>query len=497
MSRLCLCLTGSTLKENREMCLKYASQVDLVEIRADFLEPGELPQLHTFPGQVQVPCILTIRRQADGGRFKKSEQERVNLLRRAATGRYAFVDIEEDLHIPALEEEIRARGGRLIRSIHETGGLTASIPALRTRIETLERSASDLPKAAFMINSTAELVRLVELCRELDGREKIVIGMGSYGFATRVLAEKLGSYLTFCSPPAGTRQAAKGHTDPETMNGVYRFSEIGRDTRVLGIIGNPIMHSFSPLIHNRGLSLLGLDAVYIPLHVDRVPDFFKLADSLSIQGVSVTIPHKQAVIPFLSDRDPTVQAVGACNTIVRREAGWYGTNTDVYGFLHPLLEKVSRRPAPAAKAATVIGAGGAARSIVYALTREGWKLLILNRTPSRAQALAGEFDCAWASLDERGAAQIGRHSDLIVQTTSSGMEPDTTGDPLPWYTFGGHEIVYEIIYNPVETRLLDRAKRAGCDVIYGKHMLAAQAMGQFELFTNCEYPAPEGIELPF
>jgi 3-dehydroquinate dehydratase/shikimate dehydrogenase len=220
--------------------------------------------------------------------------------------------------------------------------------------------------------------------------------------------------------------------------------------------------------------------------VDNLESFFRLADVFGIRGVSVTIPHKQGVIPFLDSRDEGVDAVGACNTIVWRDGSRCGYNSDISGFIAPLKESMNG-VIPAGLHAAVIGAGGAARAVVYALRKEGVEVLILNRTVERAKELASVFDCSYGSLGEQ--ERIADFSDLIIQTTSVGMKKEGREyDPIPGYSFSGSEIVYDIIYIPRLTPLLKRAAQSGCRVINGWAMLSAQAGIQFKLFTGQDLP---------
>jgi 3-dehydroquinate dehydratase/shikimate dehydrogenase len=308
--------------------------------------------------------------------------------------------------------------------------------------------------------------------------------MGDAGFSTRVLASKLGSAICYASP-AG-EDAAPGRTDPATLRTLYRFSDIDGGTPVFSVIGDPVMHSLSPVVHNRGMAALGIPGTYLPIPVDDLPAFMAAADMLGIRGLSVTVPHKEAVIPFLTSRDPVVDRIGACNTLVRTDAGWYGTNTDAEGFLAPLRQAVGGRTLRGMRAA-VIGAGGAARAVVAALSSEGADVLVLGRTPDRAREVAKCFGAAWAALGRSGAEAMRGHSDLVVQASSAGMGREG-GDPLPEYRFSGREIVYELVTTPAVTQLLARAKAAGCEVIPGLRMLLGQAMMQFRLFTGREYP---------
>jgi 3-dehydroquinate dehydratase/shikimate dehydrogenase len=253
------------------------------------------------------------------------------------------------------------------------------------------------------------------------------------------------------------------------------------------VIANPVMHSKSPWIHNPALTAVGLNAVYIPIQVDDLSIFFELIPLLDIRGASVTVPHKSAVRTFLVAEDASVAAVGACNTIYPKKGGFHGANTDVPGFIAPLTAYVSRDKI-GSMAVTVVGAGGTSRAAVYALRSLGASVLIVNRTPEKAETLAQEFGCEWAPLAESSAAAIAHHNDLIVQTTSAGMHPNEELDPIEFYELTGREIVYDVIYAPPVTRLLSRAKRAGCRTLNGWPMLLEQAYLQFELFTGRKYP---------
>ena len=509
-SRICLCLTGGTLEQDAALLRRERSCVDLAELRADFLEPSELAHLARFPALAGLPVILTLRRTADGGRWRAGEGERRRLLRGAlggagtTPGGYAFVDLEEDLHDAGLEGAARARGCRVIRSFHDFHGVPANLAARVRRLACACGGRGELPKAAVWVRGSRDQRRLAEACRELQGIEKILTGMGEYGSFSRILAGRLGSWLTYCSPggqdpeegaggrpvppaaPASAGLAAPGQLHPRTLVELYRFRGIGPQTAVYGVVGNPIAHSRSPEIHNRAYAALGLDAVYVPFLADDPAAFLKAAEALGVRGLSVTVPFKEQALRLARSAEEEAEATGAANTLLAGAGIWRAANTDVAGFLAPL-----EREAPAVlqpgTGAVVLGAGGAARAVVHALARRGLRVLVLNRTPARARALARRFGCAWGGLDEPGLARLSGHSALIVQTTTVGM--DGAGDPLPGYRFRGEECVYDLVYAPALTPLLARARAAGCRTIGGWSMLRAQAEAQFRLFTGREYPA--------
>ena len=457
----------------------------MAELRVDCLSAREAGRAKEFPRLVDIPVILTVRRRMDGGCFAGNERERVGLLERLSAGGFAYVDLEWDLAAPGLEATIAGTGARIIRSFHDFTGVP---PDLAGRVRALASARGEIPKAAVMPNGTADLARLLSAFEQLRGLEKIFLGMGDVGFPTRVLATRLGSFLSYASPP-GTA-IAPGQLDPATLEGTYRFRSLGPGTALYGVIGNPVMHSRSPLIHNLGFAALGIDAVYLPFVVDELEPFWRIADTLELRGLSVTVPHKRAVLDRVATPDERVVAAGACNTMVRREGRgpWTGANTDIPGFIGPLCAALGGK-VPRGLAATVIGAGGAARAVVRALVESGARVLVLNRSPERGSALARAFSIPCAGLDEAGYRLAEGFADLVVQTTSAGMTPDAGADPASGLRFTGREIVYELVYSPPETAFLRRAIDAGCRVVRGVQMLNAQAFEQFRLFTGVEYPA--------
>ena len=490
-SLLCLGLEGPTRAEDLRILEEYRPHVDMVELRADRLSPGEAGQAASFPRAAGCPTVLVVRRARDGGGFEGSEADRQALLGRLLEGGFAFVELEEDLHAPGLEARAARAGTRIVRALRAPSGAPPAVPVdLADRMRRLSRSAAELPKAEVMVRCSADLALLLRGCGELGGMERIVTAAGDFGFPAMVLAAKLGSAV--CSAAAPTGPGAADRSDPRTLDTVYRVRQIGPRTRVFGVIGNPVMHSLSPLIHNAGLAAAGLDAVYLPFPVDDLAAFWEAADLLGVEGISITVPWKEAVLPSLAERDPLVESVGACNTAVRARGGpaaggWVGSNTDVEGFLGPLRAAFGGE-VPRGLRATVIGAGGASRAVLHALAGVGADVLLLNRTLDRALGLARLFPARPAALD-RNAAELARgYCDLVVQATSVGMEPRPDADPFPGFSFSGREVVYELVYAPRRTAFLARAEAAGCRTIPGIEMLLAQARLQFRAFTSRDLP---------
>ena len=520
---ICLALTCSTVNENLALLKTHASRIDLAELRIDLLSTDQEEGIADFPDQVSrlfssdakrvLPLIGTVRRVADGGSFRKSESERLELLSRVISAGYSYVDLESDLReSPAgatLANRARAAGCRVIRSVHDTRSQPGDAASL---LRQLSDEGREIAKLAVTPGSSADLLALLAAADETSDVEKILIGMGPFGVASRILSQRFGSLLTYVSDPDAV-QAAPGHIGPEQMECLYRFRDITPETRYFGVIGSPISHSRSPEYHNGRFSDDRINARYLPFLVDDLPPFLELAQRLPLDGFSVTIPHKSAVLPFLASVDDGTTAAGSCNTVVAQAGAapsgevrlWSGVNTDVPGFLAPLHEEMGT--GLAGKGATVIGAGGAARAIVFVLVRAGMRVLVLNRSPDRATQLAddlravavgrGDPDARSLTADPpsliagspsltAGAlspeTRLDDHRDLIVQTTSLGMHGK--GNPVPWLEFRGNEVVYDIVYTPPETPLIVRARLAGCRTITGDRMFAAQADAQYQLFSR-------------
>ncbi|MFO7607455.1 MAG: shikimate dehydrogenase [Desulfurivibrionaceae bacterium] len=247
-------------------------------------------------------------------------------------------------------------------------------------------------------------------------------------------------------------------------------------TEVYGIMGWPVAHSLSPAIQNRAFRELGLNKVYVPFPAEDVEAALDGFRALNIRGVSVTIPHKQAVIPFLDSIDPVAARIGAVNTLVIKDGRIDGSNTDWQGANRALAEVVEL----AGTKVVLLGAGGSARALGFGLLEAGAEVVIASRTPVSGLALAADLDCTWMPLAEVAGLQ----ADVLVNATSVGMAPAPENTPVPAEILAGYRVVMDIVYSPLETRLLREAAGAGCRVVNGLAMLLYQGAAQFELWTG-------------
>ncbi|MCL2127600.1 MAG: type I 3-dehydroquinate dehydratase, partial [Treponema sp.] len=453
MAKICLCLTAKTLERNLEILGKYRRYADVAELRVDCLDPDERLLIRRFPEQADIPVILAIRRAVDGGNFSGGEGARINLMARGLAyadadkrRNFAYLDIEEDLEVPSLEEAARTFGTRIIRSYHNTRGTDGNLAA---KICSMRHIGDEIVKVAVKTDTTAEVLQLLRAGRECAGQEKILVAMGHFGVYSRILSEQFGSCLTYSSAlfEPDTQSAAPGQLDIQELDQLYRFRGITGATKVYGVTGFPLKVTGSPHYFNTILKLEDIDAVYVPFPADSINDLMELAGELHVEGLSVTVPYKEAVIPFLESQSPEVKSIAACNTMSLGPRGWIGTNTDAGGFSDSLLAFTGRSNLKRQRV-TVIGAGGAARAVVYELHRLGAKVLILNRTAHKARSLAALYRFEWGGMDNQGIAMIDKYRDIIIQTTPAEMEGHDTNEAAPaaMYSFSGREKVMDLVY---------------------------------------------------
>jgi len=494
MAKICLCLTGKTIQRNLEILSKYRAYTDIAELRVDCLDHDERLYIRRFPELAGMPVILTIRRDIDGGYFSGGEGERVKLLARGlayanddSRFNFAYIDIEEDFDVPSFEEAARTFGTRIIRSYHNLQEVPEDIPG---KIKSMQRAGDEIVKMAVAVKNTGDVLKVLQDSKACKGKDKIFICMGHYGIYSRILAERFGSFLSYSSALSETEVAgAPGQIDVKELADMYRFQKITKKTKVYGVVGNPLKASVSPWFFNKVFGLENSDAVYVPFPTTSIDDIFEIAKELDVQGLSVTVPYKETVLPMLTNCSAAVHSIGACNTVYRSGEEWYGENTDCTGFSDSLLAFIGKKNLKYLKI-TIIGAGGVSRAATAEIYRLGGKAVILNRTVHKAKIIASQYKFQWGGFDSKGIELMSKHNDIIIQTSSVGMEGYETNtvhaDPVEQYSFTGKEVVMDLIYTPPLTPFLKRAAAAGCKTINGYDMVIRQACLQYGCFMGNE-----------
>jgi len=489
---ICMTLTGKTLEEDLMLAKKYEKQVDLVELRIDHLTEDEQLYARRFPALVYQPCILTIRRDIDGGKFTSGEFSRTNLFGRALafantdkSRNFAYVDFEEDYHIPSIQDAAMAFGVKIIRSYHN---MTEPVLNLKERCDKMRKTGYEIPKIAFMPKSLSDVTNMFQEGERMLHYDHIFVAMGVEGLSSRILSCKSNSYLTFVSPEETLHNTnAIGQIDPVTLNDLYNFRNLDKDTSLYGITGWPLKKLFTTELHNKGYRVNGMNSVFLPIASQYISEALSFAENLGFKGLTVTSPYKESVLYYLNEQTPEVIQIGACNCLIRKNNKWIGYNTDFLGFTKALEEFVGPLRLKRLKVA-VIGAGGSAKSVVYALKLLGARVCIFNRTVEHAQLIAERYGYEYCQLDSSCVEKLDEYSSIIIQATTLGMYDSGSAtkenDPIYFYNFRGNELLFDLITSPGITPVMKRASLAGCRVTNGFKMLEYQAQEQFKLFTG-------------
>jgi 3-dehydroquinate dehydratase/shikimate dehydrogenase len=366
----------------------------------------------------------------------------------------------------------------LILSYHNFEG-TPSPEAILRRMQRIDADAYKIVTTA---KKPFDNARLLDLAKTHPRVPLIILVMGEMGFPTRVLSTARGALFTYAAPNAN-EGTAPGQVPARVLRNLYRVDKFTRAAKVYGVIGDPIRHSISPAVQNRAFQAHRLDAVYLPflVHPPHLKDFMTLADSLPLAGFSVTIPHKQKILHHLDIVDPLARRIGAVNTVWKKAGKWRGANTDVSAITVPLAKRLRLAKATV----LLVGNGGAARSAAFGLVDTGAKVSIVGRNPDRVRSLAKA--CGAEPLLREQLSK--RKFDALVHATPLGMSPKVEGcffqDSIP------AELVFDMVYNPLETTLLRRAREQKLAVIPGLQMFLEQAVRQFEIWTGAS--APRGV----
>jgi len=468
-----------------DMAAAIGEGADAVECRLDYLaKPPDEGDLKALFADCPIKTIATYRPRRQGGRYDGDEAARLAVLRRAAELGASFVDVEDDVPRSAWPP------ARVILSHHDFARCPADLNAIMAGMEASPAAVNK--KVAFTAAGPEDALRALDVLRA--GRKPtIALAMGEAGTASRILARKFAAFGTFASISPG-HESAPGQLTLAQMRDIYRWDKTGPSTAVYGVAGCPLAHSMSPEVHNAAFTAAGLDAVYVPLRVEGGEDNFRrFMDALlerpwlDLGGLSVTIPHKENALAYVGagSCDELAQRIGAVNTITFAPGGKLrGDNTDYGAALDALCQAMgARREGLSGRSVAVLGAGGAARAIVAALRHYGADVTVYNRTVSRAEALAKEFNCTAAGMNE--AEQL--TAEILINCTSVGMHPGVAACPLAAIP-PGVKVVFDTIYNPARTRLLAQAQAAGCLTVSGLEMFVNQAAAQFQLWTG--RPAP-------
>lgn len=489
MSLLTAAVCEKSASDFRHIIDKAAhSGADALELRLDYIESltpslaGELVRHAARHPECKV--IATCRDEREDGRNAYTDELRFAALKEAVKAGANFIDIEfANIDKPQAKDVMELAGEKGARLIISAHSFTGPFADLQNQYNTMQAACPDaVVKIAYMPNHINDCFAAVDVLAKRKG-DAVILAMGEAGLLTRILAPKIGSLLSFATIGEAT---APGQVSVKEMIKRYRFECIDANTRVYGIIAYPVAHSMSPAIYNKAFKKAGANALFLPLAVeggkqefDAFLDGLRQRPALGFEGFSVSLPHKVSAFEYagkhgtLTDR---ARRIGASNTI--RMNPLSADNTDYAGAHIPLKDALAgKTPVKAA----VLGAGGVSRAVVAALADLNADVTIFNRTLSKAEELAEEFGAK--------AAQIGDFAggfDVVVNCTSLGMSPNVMSCPVDTAFIDGGMVVFDTVYNPLETMLLSDAKTAGAVVLDGLEMFSRQAIEQCAFIAGLE-----------
>ncbi len=449
--------------------------IRLVELRLDFIQ-GNV-QVKRLLRDRPCPVIATCRRAVDGGHWAGSEEARQLVLRTAIVEGVEYVDLEDDI-----AGQIRRYGQtKRIVSHHDFERTPGDLGGLQRRLADLD---ADIVKIATMSNHPSDNLRMLEMVREATV-PTIGICMGDIGMPTRVLTGRYGAPFTYATFNED-RLLAPGQVGWRKMRDMFRYDAVGPGTRIFGVVADPVGHSLSPAVHNAALADAGIDAVYLPFRVpaEQLDEFIWEAARWPLAGLSVTIPHKEAVLRHVTARDELVERIGAANTLSFTGDTIAAHNTDADAAVESLENAISAQGAEGlvdvteVKSALVLGAGGAARAVAFGLRRRSIDVTVCSRTPDRAKRVAAEVGCK--AIDWSARYKI--PYDCIVNATPVGMHPLVNETPFEQQHLRPYMVVFDTVYNPENTLLVKEARASGCRIVTGVDMFVRQAAIQFRLW---------------
>lgn len=490
--KVCISVAAETADEMIAKIKHAEPLADVIEVRFDSLERDQISNLkYRISNEgLQTQLLATFRSPIEGGFRNSSFEDRAEFWDSIGEGFWAC-DIETDI-----AETIDVASQKLT-SVHDLNGVPANLDGL---YEDMAYSCADIIKIVSTASDICEAIPVWKLLDRANAEDKkiIPIAMGDAGKWTRILGLAHGAFMTYASLESGG-ETAPGQVSASDLIDVYRIRELDKYTKVFGVIGDPISQSMSPYMHNPAFVELGLNAVFLSLLVKNIDEFIRRMVKpetreveLNFGGFSVTMPHKQSIIPHLDAVDDVAKAIGAVNTVKIDDHGILtGYNTDAHGFITPLKAKFG--DVQDVRVA-VFGAGGAARAVVYALKQEGGDVTVFARDAAKGKAFAEEFGVRSSSISDLRSeiSNLGSNFDILVDTTPLGMKGPLENDSLFISDeLTGLKFVYDLVTKMTDTPLIEEARKAGIPAIGGLDMLIAQGAKQLEIWTG--RPGPESL----
>jgi 3-dehydroquinate dehydratase / shikimate dehydrogenase len=463
MINLCLTLADPSFAALNQKIAQYTGKVPYIEVRLDYLAEPQVPSVQPDQG---TDFIVTCRPSREGGHYRGAEKDRLDLLQKAAHSGFSWADLEHDVE----ESPNLPSSTRIVRSYHCFDHFPEDLPS---RLQSMRKTGGDVIKLAVSVTTTQQLATLLEWMESaLETTPCVILGMGDLGQPSRLLGGFLGNSWTYVAEDESSK-VAPGQLTLRKAKECYQLHNWTSSPLFYGLLGNPIAHSLSPDIHNQLFQHHQLEKVYLPLLVDDVGVWFDYIEKsrLCFEGFSVTLPFKTDVLKVVQQKTSPVDSL---NTLAKRDSQWEGLNTDYPGFLHALRTHGSLK----GKTALVLGNGGVAHTVVKALQDQGTEVTVVGRTRDKVSHFAKRYGCRYTLFSDLPMA-----ADLCVNATPVGQFPNIQDSPLTSDQLD-FEVIYDLVYRPEQTQLLELAGRRGLKTISGMEMFVEQAALQFTAWTG-------------
>jgi len=466
---ICVAIKGPSFSEIRQQIEKAGPNADLIELRLDGFTNLNLDELKSLRSEYSIPMIFTLRSQSQGGNYLKSEEQRLADIRELAKLDPEYLDIENDV-FPDFIHEISSQHPKIkiILSYHNFNEIPKDLNEIYRK---MQKSPAHYYKIAVTPSNCLDTIKFMSWSKKHKGL--IAICMGAQGQINRILGPAVGCPITYAAISENL-QSAPGQLSAETLIQKYHHRKLNPGTAIYGLIGDPVDKSISDTTHNALIAEWDLDAVYvkIQIRVEELEEFLEHAKQLPFAGLSVTMPLKEHVLPYLDTIDPKALEIGAVNTLLFEKGKIFGYNTDGIGALNA-IERVAKVKG---KNMVIIGAGGATKAIAFEALQRGARVTIVNRDADKAAKVAQQLGCESKGLDRFEECSKEGY-DIIINGTPVEM-PISADDLLP------HTIAMDIKTRAMETAFLKHAKEKNCRIVYGYEMFVEQAAGQFQLWFD-------------
>jgi 3-dehydroquinate dehydratase/shikimate dehydrogenase len=495
---ICIPVTAKTQADALQQIESSISRADVLELRMDLISDGDLKTLIKSCRSYKIPVkVMVTNRRKESSPVEESsgEVQRIALLKEAVGLGADYVDIEINTQGLLLKEvlsmaAVHGNRTRVIISYHDYSG-TPSFESLKKIFHDCVHFDSGIVKIVTFANSPEDNLTVLSLLPYARKKNQDIIAfcMGEEGRVSRIMAPLLGSYLSFASLIRGG-ESAPGQLTVDAMEKVMRITSgsdsgdnklsITSEIQIFGLFGNPVKQSLSPLMHDAALAGMKISGKYLPFCIRDLAPAISGIRGMGIRGVSVTIPFKVTIMAHLDEVDRDAIDIGAVNTVVNDKGRLKGFNTDWIGLIQSLKEAIDIK----GKVFAVVGAGGTARAAVFGIYREGGIPVIVNRNVGRGEHLARELGCSFYPL--RDIEKV--RADCLINTTPVGMMPDIDASPVDNAILGNYRFVMDVIYNPLKTKMLKDAEKAGCIIVTGLDMFVRQGAEQIKLWTGLQPP---------